>query len=256
MPVRRITKGFTLAEVLIVVAIIAVLVGISIPTFTAQTAKAKAAADMANVRSAKSVAAAQFMTDLPSTSTTYYYDAASGQVKNSPSGITGYGQSNVAVDGALGIPNTNGVAAIVSVTCDSAGTISASWSSGETENILQKNQTLANNYTGNAWQLNDYLKSNGSTLTVDTSSLFGTIKIQNDPAQLTWRPVVATINGVKTVILYANDSSNTSAFAIYYNGTTYLSTNNGGYQGRINRNAISSFNVDSSGNVSGNWKKK
>ena len=158
MPVRRITKGFTLAEVLIVVAIIAVLVGISIPTFTAQTAKAKAAADMANVRSAISAAAAQFMTDLPSTSTTYYYDAASGQVKNSPSGITGYGKSNVAVTGASGIPNTNGVAAIVSVTCDSDGTISASWSSGETENILQKNQTLANNYTGNAWQLNDYLK--------------------------------------------------------------------------------------------------
>ena len=44
-------KGFTLAELLIVVAIIAVLVAISIPIFTAQLNKAKYAADEANARS-------------------------------------------------------------------------------------------------------------------------------------------------------------------------------------------------------------
>ena len=45
-------KGFTLAELLIVVAIIAVLVAISIPIFTAQLEKSKEAVDEANLRSA------------------------------------------------------------------------------------------------------------------------------------------------------------------------------------------------------------
>ena len=47
-------KGFTLAELLIVVAIIAVLVAISIPIFTSQLEKAREATDLANVRSAYS----------------------------------------------------------------------------------------------------------------------------------------------------------------------------------------------------------
>ncbi len=44
-------KGFTLAELLIVVAIIAVLTAIAIPVFTAQLNKAKYATDEANARS-------------------------------------------------------------------------------------------------------------------------------------------------------------------------------------------------------------
>ncbi len=47
---KRNQKGFTLMEMLIVVAIIAVLVAIAIPTFTAQLHKARVAADWANVR--------------------------------------------------------------------------------------------------------------------------------------------------------------------------------------------------------------
>ena len=45
-------KGFTLAELLIVVAIIAVLVAISIPVFTSQLEKARESTDAANLRSA------------------------------------------------------------------------------------------------------------------------------------------------------------------------------------------------------------
>lgn len=44
---KKNTKGFTLAELLIVVAIIAVLVAISIPVFTSQLHKARVAADWA-----------------------------------------------------------------------------------------------------------------------------------------------------------------------------------------------------------------
>ena len=45
-------KGFTLAELLVVVAIIGVLVAISIPIFTSQLEKAREATDAANLRSA------------------------------------------------------------------------------------------------------------------------------------------------------------------------------------------------------------
>lgn len=43
-------KGFTLAELLVVVAIIAVLVAISIPIFTSQLHKSRVATDWANLR--------------------------------------------------------------------------------------------------------------------------------------------------------------------------------------------------------------
>ena len=45
-------KGFTLAELLIVVAIIAVLVAIAIPVFSSQLEKSRQAADAANIRAA------------------------------------------------------------------------------------------------------------------------------------------------------------------------------------------------------------
>lgn len=45
------TKGFTLMEMLIVVAIIAILIAIAIPTFNSSLNKAKVATDEANIRS-------------------------------------------------------------------------------------------------------------------------------------------------------------------------------------------------------------
>lgn len=53
-------KGFTLAELLIVVAIIAVLVAVSVPVFTAQRSKAVDAVNKANIRAAKAMALAAF----------------------------------------------------------------------------------------------------------------------------------------------------------------------------------------------------
>ena len=55
-------KGFTLAELLIVVAIIAVLVAIAIPVFSAQLDKARAATDLANIRSGYAAAVSGFLT--------------------------------------------------------------------------------------------------------------------------------------------------------------------------------------------------
>ena len=55
-------KGFTLAELLIVVAIIGVLVAISIPIFTTQLEKSRDAASIANIRSAYSRAMNEYIT--------------------------------------------------------------------------------------------------------------------------------------------------------------------------------------------------
>ena len=76
---KKNNKGFTLAELLIVVAIIAVLVAIAIPVFTTRLEQSRETTDIANLRSA--YAAAQVaalsggedgkaMTD----GTPYYYD--------------------------------------------------------------------------------------------------------------------------------------------------------------------------------------
>lgn len=56
-------KGFTLAELLIVVAIIAVLVAISIPIFSAQLEKSREATDEANIRSAYAEVSADMLTN-------------------------------------------------------------------------------------------------------------------------------------------------------------------------------------------------
>ena len=67
-------KGFTLMEMLIVVAIIAILVAIAIPTFTGSLNKARVAADEANVRAAYAQITAEYLSDptaspLPSSNT-------------------------------------------------------------------------------------------------------------------------------------------------------------------------------------------
>lgn len=59
---KKNTKGFTLAELLIVVAVIAVLVAISIPIFTTQLHKSRVADDWANVRAYFGEIQADYMT--------------------------------------------------------------------------------------------------------------------------------------------------------------------------------------------------
>ena len=54
-------KGFTLMEMLIVIAIIAILIAIAIPTFTAALEKSRQKTDLANARALKSLVVAQYM---------------------------------------------------------------------------------------------------------------------------------------------------------------------------------------------------
>ncbi|MDD6283615.1 MAG: prepilin-type N-terminal cleavage/methylation domain-containing protein [Oribacterium sp.] len=87
-------KGFTLAELLIVVAIIGVLVAISIPIFSSQLEKAREATDLANLRAAYAEGSAALLdgdyeTDSASwgtytagstTSLTGWYDIGTGKI--------------------------------------------------------------------------------------------------------------------------------------------------------------------------------
>ena len=57
------SKGFTLMEMLIVVAIIAVLIAIAIPTFTTSLNKARVATDEANIRSGYASLMADILTN-------------------------------------------------------------------------------------------------------------------------------------------------------------------------------------------------
>lgn len=83
--VRGNKKGFTLAELLVVVAIIGILVAISIPVFTAQLSKARKATNNANMRAAKAAAIAEFLgenaTRKEGTVSPYKYTVSSGKVE-------------------------------------------------------------------------------------------------------------------------------------------------------------------------------
>ena len=77
-------KGFTLIEMLIVIAIIAILVAIVVPTVSTATMKSRGAADAANLRTITAEAAIEYLKDNAIT-TEYTLDS---KVENSELAIT------------------------------------------------------------------------------------------------------------------------------------------------------------------------
>lgn len=92
-------KGFTLMEMLIVVAIIAVLVAIAIPVFTNQLEKAREATDAANIRSAYAEVMACALTDAA--------DTTNGVTKGGTDGAYTYSKDVGVVQKQKGWQNTS-----------------------------------------------------------------------------------------------------------------------------------------------------
>ena len=101
---KKNNKGFTLMELLIVIAIIVVLVAIAIPVFNAQLEKAREATDMANIRAAYAEVSADFIMNEDATASktvTAVQTKAKWQTKKDAEKIKIGGQEVAAkVDGA------------------------------------------------------------------------------------------------------------------------------------------------------------
>jgi type IV pilus assembly protein PilA len=126
--------GFTLIEMLIVVAIIAILVAVAIPIVSSALSKTKNATDAANERSAKSVATIAYLSNEYPTGATFdsngemtlNFDATSGKLVATTTTPTGYGQCSA----------HSGDYLTVKITKD--GTVTLAWKGGS---ALHGNET-------------------------------------------------------------------------------------------------------------------
>ena len=115
-------KGFTLAELLIVVAIIAVLVAIAIPVFTTQLEKSREATDVANIRSAYASLMTDYLTEPQSKSIPLTTQAKVSNWQTSP--VPTLKTLINGVEDSVSIPDTS--TGSVTVAVDKAGAVTIS----------------------------------------------------------------------------------------------------------------------------------
>ncbi len=128
-------KGFTMAELLIVVAIVAVLVAISIPVFTAKLEKSREAVDVANMRAAKAEGLASYLTEEIEVGKTYFYNAEDGVLEETaPTDKYGKGTKSDAGTTYKGYDAAaNYTKSVVTVSVDEKGKATVGWSPSPTK---------------------------------------------------------------------------------------------------------------------------
>ena len=143
-------KGFTLGELLIVVAIISVLVAVAVPTFSYQLEKAREAVDISNLRHAREAGVAYFMGEtLKHEISRKYYDADTGElvewvIEDDVKAIKPYGKGTAA--SGLGLWTEHGLKyndkldvrdCLIMVTADRDGNVFCGW--GKPDYALKNN---------------------------------------------------------------------------------------------------------------------
>lgn len=127
-------KGYTLLELVVVIAVMAALIGVITPMFVKYIEKSKQSVDVTNAEAAYSAAMVEFSDKAGSVSRTLYFDGQ--DVTDDPSDIKGYGKSawrfekfvpdDFPVADATGIP-FEGWANYIIITMDSSGVRSMRW---------------------------------------------------------------------------------------------------------------------------------
>lgn len=130
-------SGFTLAELLIVVAILAVLIAIMIPLINGQIEKANNAVDMSTMRAAYSVFAARDIEGEVKVNQRYYFNPADSSFSDTVK-PAGYGKSRTNAKlwwtgngKATGTPNINKHPSVLQLMFDSTGAVQFIWCGGE-----------------------------------------------------------------------------------------------------------------------------
>lgn len=162
-------RGFTLAELLIVVAITAVLVAISIPIFTSQLEKSREATDLANVRAAYAeIMAEAIEKENPKPITVNLKQKQMNWQSSLPITIGGITYDGTNTANWSGIPTSNGTC---KVSYDKDKGIHFRWSgatgnlNSKTRDTLKQISQSPNKDNAQAYYSNQTFEINGNTVT-------------------------------------------------------------------------------------------
>ena len=130
-------KGFTLVELLVVVAIVAILVAISIPMVSGALERARTETDNANKRAAEGAAMIEYLLKDGGEDTKFYtYNADTGTVTDVTAANSTVDEvgSSTAATGINGYNKSNGTedSKVVNVKIDSAKGITSAWVNEQT----------------------------------------------------------------------------------------------------------------------------
>ena len=120
-------KGFTLAELLVVVAILAILIAVSVPIFASRIEGARKSTDLANIRAAKAAAVTDYLSAETTGTVDGFYDADKGIIVDDSRDIKPYGQSKASItdDGTTSHNAPEGK--VLEVKVDVNGNVTMEW---------------------------------------------------------------------------------------------------------------------------------